>query len=70
VADDIAEFVRGKPHIDCHREIVKPEFDLFAAGTNVDMGGLISFIGIEESAIRPHRRTVGISLSLSVVALF
>jgi hypothetical protein len=52
VANDIAEFMRGKPHIHGGGEIMKPEFGFFAPGANMHVGGLVSFVGIEESAIR------------------
>ena len=51
MANDIAEFARGKPHIHRHAEIMEPEFDFFVAGTNVNVRGLIPFIGIEERSI-------------------
>jgi hypothetical protein len=52
VADDISEFVRGKPHIHGDGQIVKPEFDFFVSGTHVNVRRLVSFIGIEECTIR------------------
>jgi hypothetical protein len=52
VANDIAEFMRRKPHIHGRSEIMKPEFGFFAPVTNMHVGRLVSFIGIEESAIR------------------
>jgi hypothetical protein len=49
---DIIEFVRGESRINRNRQVMKPEFGFLVAHANVNMGGLVSFIGIEESPIR------------------
>ena len=59
VPDDIAELVRGKPHIHCHGRIVKPKLEFLVTGTNVDVRGLIPFVRVEEGTRWPPRRTVG-----------
>ena len=52
MAHDITKFVRGKSGVCGNSKIMNPEFGLFIAGTYVNMGGFVSFVGIEERAIR------------------
>jgi hypothetical protein len=63
MAHNIADFMGRKPGIDRHSHIMKPEFGFFIASPNMDMRRLVAFVGIEERAIRPQRRTVGMSKS-------
>jgi hypothetical protein len=51
MANDTAEFVSGKPHIDCHGNIMEPELGFFIALANMDVRRLIAFVGIEEGSI-------------------
>ena len=44
VANDIANFMRGKAHVGCDGEIVNPDFDFLVARTHVNMGWLISLV--------------------------
>jgi hypothetical protein len=51
MSNNIAEFVRGKPYIQGHGDVMKPYLHFFSACSNVNVRGLIAFIGIEESTI-------------------
>jgi hypothetical protein len=51
MANNIADFMRGKPGIQRDRYVVRPEFGFFIAAADVDMRGLIAFVRIEEGAI-------------------
>jgi hypothetical protein len=53
VANDIADFVTGKPRIDGNTQIVKPELRLAVPGAHVNVGWLAAFVRKEESAIWP-----------------
>jgi hypothetical protein len=44
VADDIADFVRRKPGIESHREIVKPKLGFLPTRSDVNMSGFIAFV--------------------------
>ncbi len=48
----ITEFVRRKSGVDRNRHVMKPKFRFLAAGTDVNVSGLITFIGVEEGTIR------------------
>jgi hypothetical protein len=52
MANNIAELVRRKPHVQRHGEIMQPNFDFFIAGTNMNVSGLAWLIGIEKGPIR------------------
>jgi hypothetical protein len=52
MADDIADFVAGKPRIDRNRQVVKPEFCFMPSCPDVDVRRLISLVGIEKGSIR------------------
>ncbi|MEA2879958.1 MAG: hypothetical protein QOF14_5154 [Hyphomicrobiales bacterium] len=60
VADNIAKFMGRIPDTQGNRKVMQPDFGFPVARTDVDMRGLAAFIGIEERAIGPQRRTVGI----------
>jgi len=49
MAHDITKFVRGKSGVCGNSKIMNPEFGLLIAGTYVNMGGFVSFVGIEET---------------------
>src|SRR6266487_4387197 len=51
VSDNIAKFMGRIPGIQRNRKVVQPDFGFSVARTNVDMRGLIAFVGIEERAI-------------------
>jgi hypothetical protein len=51
VANDIADFVRGKAHVHRDPEIMNPDFDFLIASTNVNVGRLSPLVRIKESAI-------------------
>ena len=40
----IADFMRGKPRVDRHRHIVKPELNLSITLSNMNMCGLGAFV--------------------------
>jgi hypothetical protein len=44
MADDIADFVRRKPGIDRHREIVKPKLGFLPSRSDVNMSRFIAFV--------------------------
>jgi hypothetical protein len=50
--DDIAYFMRRKPGIHRHGQIVQPELAFHIATADVDMRRFPSFVGIEEGSIR------------------
>ena len=52
MANDITEFVRWKSSICGNSKIVKPDLRFFVAGADMNVRGLVPFIGIEESPVR------------------
>lgn len=52
MADDITEFVRRESRVDRDREVMKPEFSFLITRPDVNVCGLIAFVGIKESPIR------------------
>jgi hypothetical protein len=52
MSDYITEFVRRKSGVDRNRHVMKPKFRFLAASTDVNVSGLITFIGVEEGTIR------------------
>src|SRR5258705_7295273 len=49
--DDITNFVPGESGIDGDGQIVKPELGFPFARADVNVGGFIAFVGVEEGAI-------------------
>jgi hypothetical protein len=52
VANNIAEFVRGKANIGGNSEIVKPKFGFSIARSDMNMGRLAAFVRVEIDAVR------------------
>ena len=53
MANNITKFMRRETCIDGNRQIVKPEFHFIAACADMNVSGLVAFVGIEKGAIRP-----------------
>jgi hypothetical protein len=47
--NDITNFVRGESGVDGDGEIVKPELRFPVARADVNVGGFIAFVGVEEA---------------------
>jgi hypothetical protein len=52
MSDYITEFMRGKSGVDRNRQVMKPKFCFLAASPDMNVSGLITFIGVEEGTIR------------------
>jgi hypothetical protein len=51
VADNSADFMRGKSRIDRDRKVMEPEFGFEIAGPNMDMGWFAPLVRIEKRTI-------------------
>jgi hypothetical protein len=49
MAHNIADFMSRKPGIDSHSHVMKPEFGLLVSRPDMNMRGLIAFIGLEKA---------------------
>src|SRR5262245_38212920 len=52
VPDHITQLVGRESCIDRNSKVVKPEFGLPISGTNMDVRGLVAFVGVEERPVR------------------